>query len=57
MVQLAAARCPAQGGTQKGVRLKSTTFFKLRPDPDEIANPLNQSGRDDRELVSVERLA
>ncbi|HEY9110908.1 MAG TPA: hypothetical protein VIM92_03935 [Rhodanobacteraceae bacterium] len=40
MVQLALLRdACARRDSKKGVRLKPTTFFKLHPDPEEIANP------------------
>lgn len=37
----------------KVVRFKSSKFFKLQADPEEIADLLNQMGRDGWELVHV----
>ena len=39
--------------TYKVVRFQSSKFFKLHPDPDEVADVLNQLGRDGRERVHV----
>jgi hypothetical protein len=39
--------------TCKVVRFQSSKFFKLHPDPDEVADVLNQLGRDGRERVHV----
>jgi hypothetical protein len=39
--------------TYKVIRFKSSSFFKLHPDPDEVADQLDQLGHEGWELVHV----
>lgn len=39
--------------THKVVRFKPSTFVRPHPDPDKVADPLNQLGREGRERVHV----
>lgn len=43
----------AKRWTYKVIPFRPSTFFRLRPDPEEIAKQLNRLGEEGWELVSV----